>query len=446
MLEAIFFGVIQGLTEFLPISSSAHIRIFAEFFGITEDPGARFTAIMQIGTELAVLIYFRKDIAKIISAWVRSSLLRQKLDIDEMGLARMGWLIIIGSLPIAVLGYLGQDAIRTNFRSLWLIASVLIIFGVLLGLADKFGRSDKTLKDLSIGHGLLYGLAQSLALIPGVSRSGATIAMGRALGYSREAALRYSFLLALPAVFGSGLYELKGAISQSDGANVFTLGQTLVATVVAFIIGYLVISWLIRFVTNRSFAPFIGYRIALGALVLALLSTGVISSSASSKISEPVSSVQVEPSQNYVVPEDCQSTEVLAALQKDVRQAQYIDTPWEPAPGTELADFLDNGGIACSYGIQSAEVGITVDWVENTKSLYEARTSSWLTEGFEEVDIPGVDEESAYFLHKDQSPTNEFHIYRLNFLYNGIWIQLSSSFGNTIEDASGWIEAAVNSI
>ena len=278
MLEAIFFGVIQGLTEFLPISSSAHIRIFAEFFGMTEDPGARFTAIMQIGTELAVLIYFRKDIAKIISAWIRSSLLRQKLDIDEMGLARMGWLIIIGSLPIAVLGYLGQDAIRTNFRSLWLIASVLIIFGVILGLADKFGRSDKTLKDLSIGHGLLYGLAQSLALIPGVSRSGATIAMGRILGYSREAALRYSFLLALPAVFGSGLYELKGAISQSDSANVFTLGQTFAATVVAFVIGYLVIAWLIRFITNRSFAPFIVYRIALGAIVLALLSTGVISS------------------------------------------------------------------------------------------------------------------------------------------------------------------------
>ncbi|NQW06184.1 MAG: undecaprenyl-diphosphate phosphatase [SAR202 cluster bacterium] len=278
MLEAIFFGVIQGLTEFLPISSSAHIRIFAEFFGMTEDPGARFTAIMQIGTELAVLIYFRKDIAKIISAWIRSSLLRQKLDIDEMGLARMGWLIIIGSLPIAVLGYLGQDAIRTNFRSLWLIASVLIIFGVILGLADKFGSSNKSLKDLSIGHGILYGLAQSLALIPGVSRSGATIAMGRILGYSREAALRYSFLLALPAVFGSGLYELKGAISQSDSANVFTLGQTFAATVVAFVIGYLVIAWLIRFITNRSFAPFIVYRIALGALVLALLSTGVISS------------------------------------------------------------------------------------------------------------------------------------------------------------------------
>ena len=278
MLEAIFFGVIQGLTEFLPISSSAHIRIFAEFFGMTEDPGARFTAIMQIGTELAVLIYFRKDIAKIISAWIRSSLLRQKLDIDEMGLARMGWLIIIGSLPIAVLGYLGQDAIRTNFRSLWLIASVLIIFGVILGLADKFGSSNKSLKDLSIGHGILYGLAQSLALIPGVSRSGATIAMGRILGYSREAALRYSFLLALPAVFGSGLYESKGAISQSDSANVFTLGQTFAATVVAFVIGYLVIAWLIRFITNRSFAPFIVYRIALGALVLALLSTGVISS------------------------------------------------------------------------------------------------------------------------------------------------------------------------
>jgi undecaprenyl-diphosphatase len=190
--------------------------------------------------------------------------------------ARMGWLIILGSLPIVILGYLGQDAITTNFRSLWLIASVLIVFGVILGIADKFGKSDKGLKDLNISHGILYGLAQALALIPGVSRSGSTIAMGRLLGYKREAALRYSFLLAIPAVFGSGLYELKKAVSDDSAVKVFSLTETLVATIVAFIIGYLVIAWLLKFVTTKSFMPFIVYRIALGALVIALLATGWI--------------------------------------------------------------------------------------------------------------------------------------------------------------------------
>ena len=280
MIEAIFFGILQGLTEFLPISSSAHIRIFAKFFGMAEDPGAMFTAIMQIGTELAVLIYFRKDIAQIISSWVRKVLLRKDLNLEEVGQARMGWLIILGSLPIVVLGYLGQDVITTNFRSLWLIASVLIIFGLILGAADRFGKSDKSLSDLSISHGILYGLAQAMALVPGVSRSGATIAMGRILGYRREAALRYSFLLAIPAVFGSGLYELKGALGESSDTEVFSLTETLVATVVAFIIGYLVIAWLLKFVTTKSFAPFIVYRVLLGALVLGLLATGTIKDSA----------------------------------------------------------------------------------------------------------------------------------------------------------------------
>ena len=214
MIEAIFFGILQGLTEFIPISSTAHIRIFAKFFGMAEDPGVKFTAIMQIGTELAVLIYFRKDIAKIISAWVRKVIWRRELNLEEVGQARMGWLIIVGSVPIALLGYLGQDAITTNFRSLWLIALVLIIFGVILGISDKYGKSDKNLKDLNISHGMLYGLAQAMALVPGVSRSGATIAMGRLLGYNREAALRYSFLLAIPAVFGSGLFELKQALTE----------------------------------------------------------------------------------------------------------------------------------------------------------------------------------------------------------------------------------------
>lgn len=275
MLEAIFLGVLQGLTEFLPISSSAHIRFAGEIFGTNQDPGATFTAITQIGTELAVLIYFRKDILRIVKAWL-NQITRRSLDISEKSDARMGWLIIVGSLPIAALGYLGQDVIRNDFRSLWLIASVMIIFGVILGIADKYGKSDRGIHQLTPVHGILYGFAQSLALVPGVSRSGATIAMGRFLGYSREAALRYSFLLALPAVFGSGFYELIGAI-ESDGTDqAFTLPETMVATVIAFVIGYAVIAWLLKFVMTRSFAPFIFYRIGLGTLILAGLATGII--------------------------------------------------------------------------------------------------------------------------------------------------------------------------
>jgi undecaprenyl-diphosphatase len=440
MLEAIFFGIIQGLTEFLPISSSAHVRIFGEFSGMSEDPGAKFTAIMQIGTELAVLIFFRKDIARIISAWFRKVIFRKDLHIDEVSDARIGWLIIVGSLPIAVLGYLGQETITTKFRSLWLIATVLIIFGIILGIADRYGKSEKNINDLNNSHGILYGLAQAMALVPGVSRSGATIAMGRVLGYRREAALRYSFLLAIPAVFGSGFYELKQALSEKHGPNVFTLTETLVATIVAFIIGYLVIAWLLKFVTTKSFMPFIIYRICLGTLVLILLATGVISDEAKAGSTSTVKPTSLS------VPKDCLSTKVLAALQKDVRQAQFIDTPWQPAPGTELADFLNNGGIACSYGIQSAEVGITVDWVADGTSLFKNRVAGWISEGYQKIDIPNLTESEAYFFQKDQSPTNEFHQYRVNLLIDGFWISLSSSFGKTIEDSSEWLKAAVDSL
>ena len=275
MLEAIFLGMLQGLTEFLPISSSAHIRFAGELFGTNQDPGATFTAITQIGTELAVLIYFRKDILRIVKAWL-NQVTRQHLESSEKNDARMGWLIIVGTLPIAVLGYLGQDVIRNDFRSLWLIASVMIIFGVILGIADKYGKVEKELQQLTPVHGALYGLAQSLALIPGVSRSGATIAMGRFLGYSREAALRYSFLLALPAVFGSGFYELQGALGSDGTDQAFSLPETMVATVIAFVIGYAVIAWLLKFVMTKSFAPFIYYRIGLGTLILVGLATGVI--------------------------------------------------------------------------------------------------------------------------------------------------------------------------
>ena len=278
MFEAIFLGIIQGLTEFLPISSSAHIRIAGEFMDKAQDPGARFTAITQIGTELAVLIYFRKDIAQILRAWFRSLRKSNALNVEEKQASRMGWLIIIGSIPIVVLGYFGRNVIENDLRSLWLIATVMIIFGIILGIADKFGSSQKTLATLTNKHGLYYGLAQAMALIPGVSRSGATIAMGRALGYSRESALRYSFLLAIPAVFGSGFYQLSQALSDNQNSSPFSISQTLIATAIAFVVGYIVIAWLIKFVMKRSFMPFIIYRIALGSTLLVLLATGVINS------------------------------------------------------------------------------------------------------------------------------------------------------------------------
>jgi undecaprenyl-diphosphatase len=275
MFEAIFLGILQGLTEFLPISSSAHIRIAGELFGTNSDPGATFTAITQIGTELAVLIYFRRDIVRILSAWF-NQVSRKQLHASEKSDARMGWLILVGTLPIVALGYFGQEKIRNDFRSLWLIAITLIVFGLILGFADKYGKTERQLHQLTPMHGLLYGLAQALALVPGVSRSGATIAMGRFMGYSREAALRYSFLLALPAVFGSGLYELQGSFGESSAEQVFSLPETFMATAVAFVIGYAVIAWLLKYVTTKSFAPFIIYRIGLGTLLLIGLSTGII--------------------------------------------------------------------------------------------------------------------------------------------------------------------------
>lgn len=277
MFEALILGIVQGLTEFLPISSSAHIRIVGEFMNKAQDPGARFTAITQIGTELAVLIFFRNDIKAIIVSWFKQVIKRAELSTEAKGQARMGWLIIIGSVPIVVLGYFGRDIITNDLRSLWLIASTMIIFGVILGIADKYGKSERSLEQLGTKHGLLYGAAQALALVPGVSRSGATIAMGRFLGYSRDAALRYSFLLALPAVFGSGIYQLKDAFSSDAAPNVFSIPETLAATAVAFVIGYLVIAWLLKFVATKSFMPFIIYRVILGSTILVLLATGVIS-------------------------------------------------------------------------------------------------------------------------------------------------------------------------
>ena len=275
-LEALFLGLVQGLTEFLPISSSAHLRIVGEFLPSAKDPGAAFTAITQIGTELAVLIFFRVEIISIIKSWFNFSILRRKdLSIIEKSENKMGWLIIVGSIPIFILGFLLQDLIKENFRSLTLIAFTLILFGLVLGFADYVGDDSKNLKGLNIWQTLIFGIGQSMALIPGVSRSGMTIAVGRLMGFSRSGATKFSFLLAVPAVLGSGLYELYQTL-QDPSKEVFTLTQTFIATLIAFLVGYAVIAWLMKFVSTRSYFPFVIYRLLLGAALLSGLALNLI--------------------------------------------------------------------------------------------------------------------------------------------------------------------------
>lgn len=276
LFESIFLGFIQGLTEFLPISSSAHLRIIGEFLPNAKDPGAAFTAITQIGTELAVLLYFRNEIISIIKSWFKFNILRSKnLTHSEKEDNKLGWMVIIGSIPVFVLGFLLQDTIKTSFRSLTLIAITLIVFGLVLGFADYVGDNAKGLKDLSVSKTIIYGLGQSMALIPGVSRSGMTIAVGRFMGFSRSAATKFSFLLAIPAVLGSGLYELYQTIKDPQ-TEVFTLAQTAIATVVAFFVGYAVIKWLMEYISSKSYRPFVIYRIAIGTVVLLGLATNLL--------------------------------------------------------------------------------------------------------------------------------------------------------------------------
>ncbi|WP_406245339.1 undecaprenyl-diphosphate phosphatase [Microbacterium sp. M] len=271
LLEALFLGVIQGLTEFLPISSSAHLRIVGTFTGSGEDPGAAFTAITQIGTEAAVVVFFWRDIVRIIGHWFRS--LTGKLPRNDPD-AKMGWLIIIGSVPIVVLGLLFQDQIETVLRSMWVVAIMLILFGILLGIADYVGAKRRRLDDLTYPHGILFGIAQALALVPGVSRSGGTITMGLFLGYERAAAARYAFLLAIPAVFGSGFFQLFKSWDEPD--QYFSLGETLAATGIAFVVALGVIAFFMNWISKRSFLPFVIYRILLGTTLLILLGTGAI--------------------------------------------------------------------------------------------------------------------------------------------------------------------------
>ena len=279
-INAIILGIVQGLTEFLPVSSSAHIRIVGEFLGTGADPGARFTAITQIGTEAAVVLFFWRDIVRIVGQWARS--LVGKVPRNDSD-ARMGWLIILGSLPIVVLGLLFQDQIETTLRSLWITATVLIAFGILLGIADYVGAKKRRLNDLTVGHGVIYGFAQSLALIPGVSRSGGTITAGLFMGYERPAAARYAFLLAIPAVLGSGFYQVYKSIAKPclEGATnctpeLFGPLETLIATVVAFFVALVVIAFFMNYISKHSFLPFVIYRILLGGALYVLLATNTI--------------------------------------------------------------------------------------------------------------------------------------------------------------------------
>ncbi|MGV9456531.1 undecaprenyl-diphosphate phosphatase [Streptomyces sp. NPDC003635] len=279
--ESLILGLVQGLTEFLPVSSSAHLRLTAAFSG-WEDPGAAFTAITQIGTEAAVLIYFRKDIGRIILAWSKS-LTNKAMRSDHD--AQMGWLVIVGSIPIGVLGVTLKDQIEGPFRDLRITATMLIVVGIIIGVADRMAARDesggrhraakqrKELQDLNIRDGLIFGLCQSAALVPGVSRSGATISGGLFMGYTREAAARYSFLLAIPAVLASGLFELKDAM---EGGHV-SWGPTVFATIIAFVTGYAVIAWFMKFISTKSFMPFVWYRIALGIVIIILVATGALS-------------------------------------------------------------------------------------------------------------------------------------------------------------------------
>jgi undecaprenyl-diphosphatase len=270
-IEAVVLGVVQGLTEFLPISSSAHLRLVGELFG-WDDPGAAFTAIIQIGTEAAVLLYFRKDIWRIIVAWLGSLAGKRRGDPD----ARMGWLIIVGSIPIVVLGLLFQDDIETTLRDLRIVAICLVAFSLILFWADRVGARKRELSDLTVPHGIGFGFAQAMALIPGVSRSGGTITAGLFLGYSRAAAARYSFLLAVPAVLGSGFFQAYEALTGDIAGQGVSWGPTILATVIGFGVGLTVIAWLLRYLDRGSFTPFVVYRIVLGLLVLALVGAGVL--------------------------------------------------------------------------------------------------------------------------------------------------------------------------
>ena len=269
-VQVIVLSIVQGLTEFLPVSSSGHLRIVSQLFW-GEDAGASFTAVIQLGTELAVLVFFAKDIWRILTAWFAGLADKSKRNFDY----RMGWMVIAGTIPVGIAGVLLKDLIRENFRNLWITATVLILFSLVFILAERRGKKTRGFEDLTMKDAVVMGLWQCLALIPGVSRSGGTISGGLLLNLDREVATRFSFLLAIPAVLASGLFSLPDAFDPQAGQAASGL-QLLVGSGIGFVVGYISIAWLLKFVSNHSFAWFAAYRIPLGLLVMALLGTGVM--------------------------------------------------------------------------------------------------------------------------------------------------------------------------
>jgi undecaprenyl-diphosphatase len=293
-LEAIVLGAVQGITEFLPISSSAHLRVLPELFG-WQDPGAAFTAVTHFGSALAILLYFAKDIIRIANAWLSSLTNRAALRSDEpvtspasqhVGQhsrpktwdpvdARLGWYVILGSIPIVIAGVLLEDYVENEFRSLWIVGATFVVVGILLWIADRMGRRTRGVESLNVKHAVIIGIAQVGALVPGVSRAGASISMALFLGYKREDAARFSLLLAIPAVLGATVFQWNDAMS---GDSLYDAGPTILATVVSFVASYAAIAWLLKWLQTRSFTPFVIYRVAFGLMLLGMVAGGVLGS------------------------------------------------------------------------------------------------------------------------------------------------------------------------
>lgn len=269
-LQVIVLSIVQGLTEFLPVSSSGHLRIVSELFW-GQDAGASFTAVIQLGTEAAVLVYFAGMIWQILKGWFAGLFNKEKRGQDY----RMGWMVIVGSIPIGILGVLGKDFIRDNLRNLWITAAMLILFSFVFITAERTGKKERGFEELNMKDAIVMGLCQCLALVPGVSRSGGTISGGLFLGLDREVATRFSFLLAIPAVLASGLFSLGDAFGPTVGQSA-TGAQLLVGTLIAFAIGYASIAWLLKFVGNHSFEWFAAYRIPVGIIIMALIAFGYL--------------------------------------------------------------------------------------------------------------------------------------------------------------------------
>jgi undecaprenyl-diphosphatase len=270
-LQAVILGIVEGLTEFLPVSSTGHLTITEKILGLQVDDPAitAYTAVIQMGAILAVLIYFRSDIARIAVAWLRGLVKPEHRGSFDH---RFGWYIIVGSVPIGIVGFLGKDLISGPLRSLWWVGGALVLWSAVMWFAERSQSQQRGERDLTMTDALVVGAIQCVSLVPGVSRSGATISAGLFRGLDRVTATRLSFFLSIPALTAAGLYELKDIRGSDIG-----VGQTLVGTAVSFLVAYVAVAWLLRFVAHHSIAWFVPYRVVLGVVVLGLLVGGTIS-------------------------------------------------------------------------------------------------------------------------------------------------------------------------